>query len=111
MRKESGVPAVGRSRGLPAEAGRAAMTGSSRKAMSPMDEPQQHKHTMSKNLLYLGLDVHAQTVVIAIAEAGGEVRNYGTVSSDLEVLERVMRKIKNAHPGCELRVCYEAGPT
>ena len=40
-------------------------------AMSPMDEPQQHKHTMSKNLLHLGLDVHAQTVAIAIAEAKG----------------------------------------
>ena len=80
-------------------------------AMSPMDEPQQHRHTMSKKLLYIGLDVHAQTVVIAIAEAGGEVRNYGTVSSDLEVLERIMRRIKTAHPASELRVCYEAGPT
>jgi transposase len=80
-------------------------------AMSPMVERQQHKHTMSKNLLYLGLDVHAQTVAIAIAEANGEVRNYGSVSNDLGVLEKTMRRIKNAHPGCELRVCYEAGPT
>jgi transposase len=38
---------------------------------------------MSKNLLYLGLDVHAQTVAIAIAEADGEVRNYGSVSGRL----------------------------
>jgi transposase len=80
-------------------------------AVSPMDEPQQHKHTMSKNLLYVGLDVHAQTVTIALAEGGGEVRNYSSVSSDLDVLERTMRRIKNAHPGCDLRVCYEAGPT
>jgi hypothetical protein len=40
-------------------------------AMSPMDEPEQHRHTMSKNLLYVGLDVHAQTVAIALAEPGG----------------------------------------
>src|SRR5215207_4241474 len=96
-----------------------------------MEEPQQHNgsaadidcrrqpagrlkgvnHTMSKNLLYVGLDVHAQTVTIALAEGGGEVRNYSSVSSDLDVLERTMRRIKNTHPGCELRVCYEAGPT
>src|SRR5437899_11196169 len=76
-----------------------------------MRELQQHKHTKKKHILYVGLDVHAQTVAIAIAEAGGEVRNYGTVSSHLEVLERTMRKIKAAHPDCELRVCYEAGPT
>ena len=66
---------------------------------------------MSKNLLYVGLDVHAQTVSIAIAEPGGEVRNYGAVSSCVENLERVLRKIRNAHGDAELRVCYEAGPT
>jgi transposase len=80
-------------------------------AMSPMDEPQQHRHTMSKNLLYVGLDVHAQTVAIAIAEPGGEVRNYGAVSGCVGVLEKTMSKVRKAHPGCELRVCYEAGPT
>lgn len=66
---------------------------------------------MNKKLLYVGLDVHAQTVTIALAEIGGEVRTYGTVSSDLGVLEKTMRRIKKAHPDCELRVCYEAGPT
>lgn len=39
------------------------------------------------------------------------MRTYGTVSSDLGVLEKTMRRIKKAHPDCELRVCYEAGPT
>jgi len=66
---------------------------------------------MSKNLLYVGLDVHAQTVAIAIAEPGGEVRNYGAVSSCVQTLERTMRKIRKAHGDPELRVCYEAGPT
>ena len=39
-----------------------------------------------KNLdKYVGLDVHKDTTVIAVAEAGrtGEVRLYGTISSDL----------------------------
>jgi transposase len=87
------------------------MTGSSPEAMSQWNEPQQHKHTMSKNLLYVGLDVHAQTVAIALAEPGGEVRNYGSVSSCVENLERTMRKIRKAHGDAELRVCYEAGPS
>jgi transposase len=79
--------------------------------MSPMMKPQHNKHTMSKELLYIGLDVHAQTVSIAIAGESGEVRNYGSVSSCLSTLEKTMCRIRNAHPGAELRVCYEAGPT
>jgi hypothetical protein len=72
-----------------------------------------NQHTtssMSKEVLYLGLDVHADSIVIAIAEAGrdGEVRHYGTISPDLHNVEKVLRKI--GHPGKELRICYEAGP-
>src|SRR5678816_1393232 len=63
---------------------------------------------MNKELLYVGLDVHAQTVSIALADPGGEVRNYGSVSSCLGTLEKTIRRIRNAHPGAELRVCYEA---
>lgn len=68
---------------------------------------------MNKPLLFLGLDVHAQTIAIAIAEegAGGEVRLYGTISHDLHALEKTLSKLRKAHPGTELRVCYEAGPT
>jgi transposase len=76
-----------------------------------MDEPEQRKHTMKKPLLYLGLDVHAQSIVLALAERDGEVRNYGSISNDLHALEKALTKVKKAHPGAELRVCYEAGPT
>jgi len=65
-----------------------------------------------KNTLYLGLDVHKDSIVIAIAVVGrnGEVRLYGTISNDLQALEKALRKIRQAHNGARLEVCYEAGP-
>ena len=60
---------------------------------------------------YVGLDVHKDTTVVAVAEGGreGEVRLYGQVSSDLHALEKVLRKLGGE--GVTLHVVYEAGPT
>ena len=60
---------------------------------------------------YVGLDVHKDTTVIAVAEGDrlGEVRLYGTISSDLHALEKALRKIGGE--GVTLHVVYEAGPT
>jgi len=67
---------------------------------------------MKKEVIYVGLDVHAQTISIALAESGGgTVRHYGNISNCLNTLERTFAKIRKAHPGCTLKVCYEAGPT
>lgn len=67
---------------------------------------------MSQELLYVGLDVHSQSISIALAEpGGGEVRNHGTISGCLHSLEKTLAKIRKAHPGRTLKVCYEAGPT
>ncbi|HEX7500606.1 MAG TPA: IS110 family transposase [Polyangia bacterium] len=59
----------------------------------------------------MGLDVHKDTIVIAVADQGreGEVRVYGTISSDLHAVERAIAKLRA--DGAELRVAYEAGPT
>jgi transposase len=67
------------------------------------------KHMKTKK--YVGLDVHKDTTVIAIAEEGreGEVRLYGQISSDLHALEKVLRKLGGE--GVVLHVVYEAGPT
>jgi len=64
-----------------------------------------------KKLLFIGLDVHAKSITIGLAESAGEARVYGTIANDLHALEKVLAKLKKAHPGAELRVCYEAGPT
>jgi transposase len=62
--------------------------------------------------LYLGLDVHKDSITIAIAQAGpkGEIRPFGTITNDLHALERALIRIRKAHPGAHLELAYEAGP-
>ena len=62
--------------------------------------------------LYLGLDVHKDSITIAIAEAerNGEIRLFGSVSNDLGRLEIAFNRIRKAHPDAQLEVAYEAGP-
>ena len=69
-----------------------------------------HIIIMKKPIHYLGLDVHADSITIAVAEAGreGEVRLYGKISNHLYTLDKAITKL--GHPSTELHVCYEAGP-
>jgi transposase len=64
---------------------------------------------MSK-LRFVGLDVHKETIVIAVAEEGQrEASALGTFSHDVPKL--IKRLVKLVDDVSELRVCYEAGPT
>ncbi len=71
-----------------------------------------NNHTMQTITLYLGLDVHKDSITIAIAPAGlrNEVRLFGTLTNDLGRLEVALGRIRKAHPGARLEVAYEAGP-
>lgn len=60
------------------------------------------------NVRFVGLDVHAETITIVVAESGGEVRALGTIPNRPDAVRRLMRKLG---PPDQLRVCYEAGPT
>jgi transposase len=54
------------------------------------------------------LDVHAETIAVAIAEPDGEVRSLGTIANREESVRKLIRKLG---PTEHLRACYEAGPT
>ena len=41
---------------------------------------------MTKNIKFVGLDVHAATVAIAVAETGGEVRSLGKVAHEVTAI-------------------------
>lgn len=65
---------------------------------------------MEKCITYIGLDVHKNSIDIALAEEGrdNEVRYYGTINGDLASLDKVVRKLVSR--GHSLRFVYEAGP-
>jgi transposase len=47
---------------------------------------------MSK-IRFIGLDVHAGTIAIAVAEPSGEVRSYGVIPNRLESIRKTVAKL------------------
>jgi transposase len=65
---------------------------------------------MVDRITYVGLDVHKEGIVVAVAAGGlrGEVREYGRIANTPTALDRLLRKLGG--DGMNLRFCYEAGP-
>jgi transposase len=65
---------------------------------------------MADRITYVGLDVHKEGIVVALATGGvrGEVREYGRIANTPTALDRLLRKLGG--DGVSLRFCYEAGP-
>jgi transposase len=65
---------------------------------------------MGNRSMFVGLDVHKETIDVSIAEGRreGEVRHFGVIASDLEPLDKVVRALRA--PDRRLHFVYEAGP-
>lgn len=55
---------------------------------------------------FVGLDVHADSIAVAVAEGSG-VRSVGVIPNRPEAIRKIVRKLG---PAKDLKVCYEAGP-
>ena len=65
---------------------------------------------MTDSSTFIGMDVHKNSIDIAIAQSGrkGQVRHYGKIDGILSALDKVVRKLVSS--GNRLRFVYEAGP-
>ena len=61
-----------------------------------------------KRIKFVGLDVHAETIAVAVAEPDEEVRTLGVIPNREESIRKLVKKLG---PVEQLRFCYEAGPT
>ena len=59
---------------------------------------------------YVGLDVHKETITVAIAAAGreGEVRSWGAIPHERTAIDRMLKRMAARHPVASY--VYEAGP-
>jgi transposase len=56
-----------------------------------------------KRVKFIGLDVHAETIAVAVTEQGGEVRSLGVIPNREDAVRKLVRKLG---PVEELGVCF-----
>src|ERR1700737_2754990 len=76
----------------------------------PVPSLMHRRRVMAGRITYVGLDVHKESIVVAVAAGGlrGEVREYGRIANTPTALDRLLRRLGG--DGITLRFCYEAGP-
>jgi transposase len=62
----------------------------------------------TKVVRFVGLDVHAASIAVAVAEKDGEVRSLGMIPNRADSVKRLVKKLG---PVGTWGACYEAGPT
>src|SRR3974390_315214 len=76
----------------------------------PVPSLMHRRRVLGDRIRYVGLDVHKEGIVVAVAEGGlrGEVRDYGRIANTPAALRRLAHQL--GQDGLTLRFCYEAGP-
>jgi transposase len=66
---------------------------------------------MEQPTRFVGMDVHKDTIVVAVTAAGevGKVTAYGKLPNTVAALEKLIKGLRQANGGA-LKFCYEAGP-
>lgn len=64
---------------------------------------------MNQFIKYVGLDVHKETIAVAVADSDdGEVRYFGQISNTPQSIKKLVSQLRKG--GTQLSFCYEAGP-
>ena len=63
---------------------------------------------MRQSVIYVGLDVHKDTIAVAEGGKRAEVREHGEIANTPAALTKLLGKLGG--PDVELHICYEAGP-
>jgi len=63
---------------------------------------------MKKIMRYVGMDVHGETIAIAVVDEAGVGREVGVIPNRPEAVRKCLKKLGRPE---ELHCCYEAGPT
>jgi transposase len=81
-----------------------------RKSTSVVNSVRVAKKVRHMTELFIGLDVHKDTIAVAIAEEGrsGDVRNLGIIEHTPGQITQLMKRLERKRTS--LHFCYEAGP-
>jgi hypothetical protein len=76
---------------------------------NPNTEPKPRRQVMKEHSTFIGMDVHKNSIDIAIADQGrkGRVRHYGKIDGTLSALDKVVRKLVStgSHAHSEMTPC------